>query len=78
MVILFVAQNRLQRYKKRMTYTRVYAIFCDFFRIAAGLEAVLLVVGCAFNHPIPGLEGLLAARLILLRTSSDALVYLRK
>ena len=34
---------------------------------SGGLVAVLLVVGCAFDHPIPGLEGLLATRLILLR-----------
>ena len=31
------------------------------------LVAVLLVVGLAFDHPIPGLEGLLATRQVLLR-----------
>ena len=31
------------------------------------LVAVLLVVGLSFDHPIPGLEGLLATRQVLLR-----------
>ena len=57
-----------------MTYTRVYAIFCDFCRFLAGLDAVLLVVGLTFDHPVPGLEGLLATRQVNIVNVAQKLV----